>query len=417
MVRGEGEPLVTKLHPPMADTDDMQERSYEPRTALWARAEVCWEDPAGKARLSPATLEDTSLSGACIRIASPISPGARVTVKWHREEFSAVARNCRRDGHEYLLGVRRETKKAFGRSELAGARGDQRVSAKLENPTSPASEPKSDRLSAPPKAATTATPAPAIEKVCAADLQAQLSPAQNRRVMESKSLFPKFWRRETSAGEVAEQTMVTDVPANTPADKALGGAGKVTGELLGYEDIYRAAGILRGRSGYDMNQIVEMLHCDRLRGLPDEVKHVSVLMAVEAAGASADDVLRDANARKQALEAYEAGQTRQLEDFEARKARENAELEAEMAKLTAHYRQRIQANQNQVVVEKEVLRNWQLAMQHESKRIAEVINLCAKPEPKPAQLAAAVGAASSANGSAASTGPTLLTAAVAKKVN
>src|SRR5207245_708864 len=34
--------------------------------------------------------------------------GSKVLVRWHREQFSAVARNCRRDGRDFLLGVRRE---------------------------------------------------------------------------------------------------------------------------------------------------------------------------------------------------------------------------------------------------------------------------------------------------------------------
>jgi hypothetical protein len=86
----------------------MDGRNIEPRTTIWAVAEVCWEDPAGLPYHAPATLEDTSLSGACIRIKTPITVGSRLTVKWHREHFSAVARNCRRDGRDFLLGVRRE---------------------------------------------------------------------------------------------------------------------------------------------------------------------------------------------------------------------------------------------------------------------------------------------------------------------
>ena len=80
----------------------------EPRTTLWAVAEVWWDDPAGQPIRAPATLEDTSPSGACLRVKTPISIGARIMVKWHRENFSAVARNCRRDGRDFILGVRRE---------------------------------------------------------------------------------------------------------------------------------------------------------------------------------------------------------------------------------------------------------------------------------------------------------------------
>src|SRR5690242_9986158 len=86
----------------------MDERCIEPRTALWAMAEVAWEDQTGKPYHAPATLEDTSPSGACIRVKTPLMIGSRLTVKWRREEFSAVARNCRRDGREFLLGVWRE---------------------------------------------------------------------------------------------------------------------------------------------------------------------------------------------------------------------------------------------------------------------------------------------------------------------
>jgi hypothetical protein len=46
--------------------------------------------------------------GACIRIKRPVAIGARLTVKWHREQFSGIARNCRKDGGDFLLGVRRE---------------------------------------------------------------------------------------------------------------------------------------------------------------------------------------------------------------------------------------------------------------------------------------------------------------------
>ena len=56
----------------------------------------------------PGTLEDTSNSGACIRVGKFIHIGSKVVIKWHREQFPAVTRNCRRDGKEFLLGVMRE---------------------------------------------------------------------------------------------------------------------------------------------------------------------------------------------------------------------------------------------------------------------------------------------------------------------
>jgi hypothetical protein len=70
----------------------------EPRTAIMARAEVAWEDQPGAWRGAVARIEDTSRSGACIRVSVPISIGAKLRIKWHREEFSGIAKYCRRDG-------------------------------------------------------------------------------------------------------------------------------------------------------------------------------------------------------------------------------------------------------------------------------------------------------------------------------
>jgi hypothetical protein len=169
------------------------------------------------------------------------------------------------------------------------------------------------------------------------------------------------------------------------------------GELLSYEDIYRAAGIMSPGSGYDIHKVVEMMNSDRIRDLSKDVKRASVLMALDAANISADELLTDATRRQNALTSYEAGQRKQLEDFEAVKAKENARVEEEMEKIRVHYAQRIQANLDQVTREKDALRNWQNAMQSESQRIAEVIELCGKqPAPQTASaMAAAAGAGAS----------------------
>jgi len=150
--------------------------------------------------------------------------------------------------------------------------------------------------------------------------------------------------------------------------------------LLSYDDIYHAAGILSPRSGYGIHKVVEMLNSERIRSLSKDIQRASVLMALDAAGASADELLQDATRRQQALGSYEDGQRRQVEEFEARAAQENTQLQAEMERLTAHYAERIQHNLDQVAKEKEALRNWQMAKQHETQRISEVIDLCS-PQP------------------------------------
>ena len=71
----------------------MSAGGIEPRKNLWAAAEICWIDPNGTACVAPATLQDTSPSGACVRVKTPITIGSRVSIKWHREQFDAVTKN------------------------------------------------------------------------------------------------------------------------------------------------------------------------------------------------------------------------------------------------------------------------------------------------------------------------------------
>jgi len=216
--------------------------------------------------------------------------------------------------------------------------------------------------------------------------------------MQSKKLFPKFWRNRQNGAGAPVHAAPTEAPMNNShPHRAEGVTGPQT-DLLSYEDIYHAAGILSPRAGYGVHKVAEMINSDRIRDLSIEIKRASVLMALDAAGTSPDELLQDASRRQQALNSYEAGQLQQLQEFEARKAQEDTRIQGEMERLTAHYAERIQQNHDQVAREKEALRNWQMAKQHESQRISEVIELCAKQpssvprnEASPAKATASAG--------------------------
>jgi hypothetical protein len=403
----------------------MNEGGVEPRTVMWAVAEVYWEDSGGTPNVVRATIEDTSASGACIRIHQPITVGSKLIVKWHREEFSAIARNCRSDGMEYLLGLRREATRSLAENiqrakanaaEAIAPQGTVKPAAAREishsNPDTNAVLESTQVLRETIRAeAGPMRKSSVVERweddrkpnrVRVTQVQARLaqvqeqdrSADQERKVMESKTVFPKFWRRQQVSADAAEKTVQTEVPVNKSQTRPAEGVTATKGQLLSYEDIYHAAGILRLRSGYDINKVVEMLHSERIRGLSEDAKRASVLMAIEAAGASVEALMGDATERQQALEAYEAGQRKQLEEFEARKAEENVQIQAELARVTAHYAERIKSNQDLVAAEKDALTNWQKMKQHESQRITEVMELCSKPavEQQGAALAASVGA-------------------------
>lgn len=424
----------------------MDPRKIEPRTAMWAVAEIIWEEPTGTPNRAPATLEDTSPSGACLRVKHPFAVGSRVTIRWRREQFLAIAKNCRSDGREFLLGVRRagegvspshppvKVGKEPQTGKLTPAEAPLKENLLLAAPRfaakpdamqfQPASPPPVLALAAdatrkpvtPETKRTVADPrskneflgsgaAPAHDTHRPSERQPRapeqdLFPRHERKVMSSKPLFSKFWRRQPGDSNAApDKPIATEAPVNKSNSHATEGFIDPHHDLLSYDDIYHAAGILSPRSGYGIHKVVEMLNSERLRELSKEVKRASVLMALDAAGTSVEQLMQDATRRQGALSAYEGGQRKQLEDFEAAKSQENAQIEAEMERIRAHYAERIQHNRDQVVKEKETLRNWQNAMQHEMQRISEVIELCGA-QPAPAATAAASTASNETNSSA-----------------
>ncbi|HTZ82302.1 MAG TPA: hypothetical protein VMB66_03875 [Candidatus Acidoferrales bacterium] len=353
----------------------MDGREIEPRIVMWAVADVCWLDSAGHPIHAAATLEDTSRSGACLRLKSAIQIGSQLTVKWHREQFSAIARNCRRDGREFLLGVHREP----GLPMIAPAPPASKVSnshtpeacslapaiSHGQIPPNQALKPERIQRSAPALSISEPrTPSPAA------------SPCHERTFMQPRKVFPRFWRSQLGP-ETSQQPIPTEAPVNKPTTHATPSAPR--GELLSYQDIYHAAGILNPPSGYGIDKVVDMLNNEHLRDLSKDIRRASVLMALDAAGMSVSDLLQDATRRQQALESYEAAKRKQLEEFESLKSQEISRIEAELERLKTHYAGRIQKNREQVEHEKESLRNWQMAMQHENQRISDVIELCRKP--------------------------------------
>jgi hypothetical protein len=212
--------------------------------------------------------------------------------------------------------------------------------------------------------------------------------------MQPKTLFPKFWHR-AKGSDGLESVGTREVLVNQSNGSTAEPGRADRHEMLSYEDIYHAAGIMNPACGYGIQKVVEMLNSDRIRDLSKEVKRASILMALDAAGTRVDDVLADATRRQDALNRYEAGKKKQMEEFESAKAREIKEVEEEMERVRAHYAERIQRNRDLVTQEKEGLQNWQMAMQHEVQRIAEVIEVCGK---QPAASLAATPSARTTNG-------------------
>jgi hypothetical protein len=167
-----------------------------------------------------------------------------------------------------------------------------------------------------------------------------------------------------------------------PADKIPAkGITKPQGDLQSMEDIYRAAGIMNPRMGYSIRKVVEMLNSEHVRGLSNDAKRAAVLMALDAAGITMDEVLRDARVRQSALDAYEADQGKHFEEYWARKVEGNALIQAEMERITAQSLDRIKRNQDEVAMEKAAFAEWQKTKQQEAERISEAVAICSKLAP------------------------------------
>ena len=171
-----------------------------------------------------------------------------------------------------------------------------------------------------------------------------------------------------------ENTLIGKPAVNGGAN----GLARSQGDLQSLEDIYRAAGILNPRMGYSISKVVEMIRSDHMRGLASDAKRAAILMALDAASISVEEVLRDAALRRDALDAYEAGQRKSFEEYWARKAEVNLQIQAETDRIVAQNLERIQRNRDEVAREKAEFAKWQATKNQEVQRIGEAVELCSK---------------------------------------
>ena len=173
-------------------------------------------------------------------------------------------------------------------------------------------------------------------------------------------------------------------PAANPSGESAGG---FEAELLPVEDIYRAAGITSPRRGYSIGKVVEMLRSEHLRGASRELRRAAVLMALDAAGVSVDEVLQDAKVRQEAIDAYATEQRKHAESQWARKAEENLQIQAELELVKAHYGERIRRNLDGVAREKATFGSWLKAKEQETQGMAEAVEQVLKA-PAPSEAVA-----------------------------
>jgi hypothetical protein len=425
----------------------------EPRTAMMAVVEVSWEDQFGTRHTSSAKLEDTSPSGACLRVKVPVAIGSAMKVNSYRERFSGTARYCRTDRRDFVVGVQKDKNvnrfltdviapnlppSVPARNVPAAAIREEvheevRDTSRGKN-SQPAELPRESQN---PSAISAVRTRPSIaimpsrDAVSVTDSSSAAQSTFNRRLSQNESKdsppparfqfqsprsgnpkgrenMPNKWSdlapwRQKQAGKesdtsaaAAQVTPASSHQADASARRensksnsnpavlpeAAADSNPVhnsPGDLLSMDDIYRAAGILAPRMGYSIRKVADMLASDHLRGVSDEMKRASVLMALDAAGISVDEVLRDAAMRQSAINSYESDQWEHFEEYWAAKTAENSHIQSELERITAQYQERIKRNLDEIAREKVIFATWQTMKQQEAQRIGEAAGICSKP--------------------------------------
>src|SRR6516164_11611221 len=148
-----------------------------------------------------------------------------------------------------------------------------------------------------------------------------------------------------------------------------------------FQEIYEAAEITVPPHGFTILKIIDLLQSEHIRNLARDVKRSSLLLALEAAGVKAQEVVQDAVRRDKALDTYESLQQKALQEQEARKTQENQQLQAEIEKRINEMQSRIQANNDEVAKEKERFFGWQLKKQQEEQKIADAMSYFTSEKP------------------------------------
>ena len=162
------------------------------------------------------------------------------------------------------------------------------------------------------------------------------------------------------------------------------------GRFDSFDEIYRSGPANQPNLPYNIIKVAKMLESPHISSMSVESKRGSLMMALEAAGADAKDILQDAMVRQRALSDYEESQQKKMRDFESYKAELNRKIQEELDQINSEYLARIQANVNEVAKQQDSLRAWQKAKQHELAAIGEACGYLAPAEASANNLATAL---------------------------
>ena len=100
-----------------------------------------------------------------------------------------------------------------------------------------------------------------------------------------------------------------------------------------FEKIYETAGLPKLSSGWSIDRLRQLLEMESFKGQPREAMQSRILETLSKDRVDAEDLVKDAVARDQALDAFEKFAERKMRDRLALHERELSEVEAKIAEL------------------------------------------------------------------------------------
>ena len=137
--------------------------------------------------------------------------------------------------------------------------------------------------------------------------------------------------------------------------------------------VYDSAKITPPAHGYTVLKVAEMLQSEHIRALPAEVRRKSVLVALDAAGVTVEEIVEDAVRRDRALDTYERVLQQHVDKLVEATTADNRALEDEVAKRAAELRAQIDENTRRAAAGQAELQAWRQRKQHEEALIAEAV--------------------------------------------
>lgn len=201
-------------------------------------------------------------------------------------------------------------------------------------------------------------------------------PVDERRLAASRAGAAPTLQSAPRTATAAPGARTTPAPAaGTPAAAPASSVGD-DGELPGFEEIYRAAGIVDPAHGFTAFKVLEFLASPELAQLEGRARAATLatFLRMNPAGAvSIADVLEDAVRRDQALDQFEQFLRSKLSQRADGADREIARLEAELAETQKRLRAAIEAERSQLDAATVEFERWRATKRTEEQRLFDAV--------------------------------------------